>query len=291
MEIKKLLFVTKFDELRFDALQSLLDLRNAALDHVVFLNVIEREKVAMRRGKGYGKTEELRLREKANIRFIDWAENLFEQGMEVGVYIVVGSFVQHVVSSCEKEGADLIVIGPPKKGKIEQLYAGSDITEIVRRTQKPLLVYKSPLQKGEVPGGPFTRPLLAMDWSPAGERAVEYLKGLNRVVEELNVIHVNDEKDLKGSTVTELQKLRKESRNKLDDICDSLEAAGIHAKPHVYIGDTVHEVEKATQECRATMIIIPISGKGSLKERFIGSTPEALAERSVVPVLIIPDPS
>ena len=38
MEIKKLLFVTKFDELRFDALQSLLDLRNAALDHIVFLN-------------------------------------------------------------------------------------------------------------------------------------------------------------------------------------------------------------------------------------------------------------
>ena len=91
MEIKKLLFVTKFDELRFDALQSLLDLRNAALNHVVFLNVIEREKVAMRRGKGYGKEEELRLKEKANIRFIDWAENLFEQGMEVGVYIVVGS--------------------------------------------------------------------------------------------------------------------------------------------------------------------------------------------------------
>jgi nucleotide-binding universal stress UspA family protein len=291
MEIKKLLFVTKFDEMRFDALQSLLDLRKSALDHVVFLNVIEREKVAMRRGKGYGKTEELRLREKANIRFIDWAENLFEQGMEVGVYIVVGSFVQHVVSSCEKESADLIVIGPPRKGKIEQLYAGSDIMEIVRRTQKPLLVYKNPLQKGEVPGSPFIRPLLAMDWSPAGESAVEYLKGLKGVIEELNVIHVNDDKDLKGSTVTELQQVRKESRKKLDDVCDSLEATGINAKPHVYIGDTVHEVEKATQECRATMIIIPTSGKGSWKERFIGSTPAALAERSVFPVLIIPDPS
>lgn len=291
MEIKKLLFVTKFDEMRFDALQSLLDLRKSALDHVVFLNVIEREKVAMRRGKGYGKTEELRLREKANIRFIDWAENLFEQGMEVGVYIVVGSFVQHVVSSCEKEGADLIVIGPPKKGRMEQLYAGSDIMEIVRRTQKPLLVYKNPLQKGEVPGSPFIRPLLAMDWSPAGESAVEYLKGLRRVIEELNVIHVNDDKNLKGSTVTELQKVRKESRKKLDDVCDSLEAVGINSKPHVYIGDTVHEVEKATQECRATMIIIPSSGKGSWKERFIGSTPAAVAERSIFPVLIIPDPS
>jgi hypothetical protein len=83
MEIKKLLFVTKFEEMGFDALQSLLSLTKAALNHVVFVNVIEREKVAMHRGVGYQKKEEIRLRETANIRFIDWAEDLFEQGMEV----------------------------------------------------------------------------------------------------------------------------------------------------------------------------------------------------------------
>ena len=79
MEIKKLLFVTKFEELGFDALQSLLTLTNAALDHVVFVNVIERDRVAMRRGVGYHKEEEIRLRETANIRFIDWAEELYER--------------------------------------------------------------------------------------------------------------------------------------------------------------------------------------------------------------------
>ena len=42
---------------------------------------------------GYRKDEEIRLREAANIRFIDWSENLFEQGLEVGVYIVVGTLV------------------------------------------------------------------------------------------------------------------------------------------------------------------------------------------------------
>ena len=82
MEIKKLLFVTKFEELGFDALRSLLSLRKSALEHVVFVNVIERERIALKRGKGYRKDEEIRLREAANIRFIDWAENLFERGME-----------------------------------------------------------------------------------------------------------------------------------------------------------------------------------------------------------------
>jgi len=44
MKIQKLLFVTKFEELGFDAVRSLLSLTGAALNHVVFINVIERDK-------------------------------------------------------------------------------------------------------------------------------------------------------------------------------------------------------------------------------------------------------
>jgi len=92
MKIEKLLFVTKFEELGFDAVRSLLSLTGADLNHVVFINVIERDQFAMSR-VGYRKDEEIRLREAANIRFIDWSESLFEQGLEVGVYIVVGTLV------------------------------------------------------------------------------------------------------------------------------------------------------------------------------------------------------
>jgi len=291
MEIEKLLFVTKFEELRFDALQSLLDLRKADLEHVVFVNVIERDQVAMRRGTGYQKTEELKLREKANIRFIDWAENLFEQGMEVGVYIVVGNFVQQVVSAWEKEDADIIVMGPPTKGRLEQLYSGSDITEIIRRTSTPVLVYKDLSQEGRKHGLPFERPLFATNWSSADQETVNFLKGLNKVVKKVNVINVVDENDLKGDSVTEVQKARKKSRKKLENICDIFEKEGIDASPHVYVGDTVSEIENAAQECRATMIIVGTSGKGRWRERWIGSTPQTVAEKSGFPTLVIPDPS
>ena len=97
MDIRKILVVTKFEELWFDAVESLMDLTKVSLNHVVFLNVIERDKVALRRGKGYQKGEEVRLREMANIRFINWAETLFERGLEVGAYIVVGSLVKQVL--------------------------------------------------------------------------------------------------------------------------------------------------------------------------------------------------
>ena len=57
MDVRKILFVTKFEELWFDAVESLMDLRKASLNHVVFINVIERDKVALIIGKGYQKKE------------------------------------------------------------------------------------------------------------------------------------------------------------------------------------------------------------------------------------------
>jgi nucleotide-binding universal stress UspA family protein len=288
-EIQKLLFVTKFQELCYDALQTMLNLRTSGLNHIIFINVIERDRVAMRRGKGYDKAEEIRLREAANIRFIDWAENLFEQGMEVGVYIVVGAMISEVIKAAEKEEADLIVIGRPEDaGMLEMLYAGSDITELLRRTSIPVLVYKPLAEHPMALGKPFTRPLLAVDWSPASLKAVEYLKELKDVAEEINVIHVADEKSLKGSDAMAIQKTRKDTRQKLDQICDVLEDEGIPARSRVYIGDPDTEIEKAARECQATMVVIGSSAKTAWKERWLGSTPRYLAEKSVFPTLIIP---
>ena len=173
MKIGKLLYVTKFEDLGYDALKTLLSLRQSGLEHIVFMYVIEREKVAMRRGVGYQKAEAIRLKETANIRFIDWAERLFEQGMEVGVYIQIGSLAAEVAKAVAKEEADLVVIGRSHKTILEQFYAGSTVSELIRRLPVPVLVYKPVTDNPFVTGTPFQRPLIATDWSPASLRAVE----------------------------------------------------------------------------------------------------------------------
>lgn len=288
MDIKKLLFVTKFEELGFDALQSLLSLRKASLNHVVFVNVIERDRVAMHRGTGYLKEEEIRLRETANIRFIDWAEDLFEQGMEVGVYIVVGSLVSEVIKAAQKEETDLIVIGRSHKGVLEHLYSGSDITELLRRVEIPVLVYKQLSETAIAIEKPFEKPLLAIDWSPASLNAVEYLKALKDVIQELDIIHVVSQKKLKGTSAMGIQAIRKDTRKKLDEICNVFEAEGIKADAHVYIGEPDEEIEKAAREHQATMIVLGSSGKTAWVERWLGSTPQSIAEKSIYPTLLIP---
>jgi len=287
MKFTRLLFVTKFEELGFDAVQSLLSLTKADLNHIVFINVIEKDRFAMSR-VGYRKDEEIRLREAANIRFIDWSENLFEQGLEVGVYIVVGSLVSEVIKAANNEEADLIVIGRSHKGVLENLYSGSDVTELLRRSATPVLVYKHLSETAISIEKPFERPLLAMDWSPASLKAVDYLKSLKNVVREIRVMHVAGEKDLKGSSAMAIQKTRKETRSRLAKICAVFEAEGIEAREHVYIGDPDEEIEKAARDCQATMIVLGSSAKTAWVEKWLGSTPRTVAEKSVYPTLLIP---
>ena len=248
MEIRKLLFVTKFEELGFDALQALLTLRKAHLEHVVFMNVIERDKVAMQRGLGYKKSEEIKLRERANIRFIDWAENLFEQGMEVGVYIVVGNLIPQVIIAAEKEDADLIVIGRRHQSRIEMFYSGADITELLKRAERPVLVYKHMAESGTVLEKPFEKPLLAIDGSPASLRAVRFLENIENVINEVHLLYVANPKELKGDSNMSIQRLRKEKRTQLDEISEGLENKGIKTRSHVYIGETEEEIERAARE-------------------------------------------
>jgi nucleotide-binding universal stress UspA family protein len=288
MKIGKLLFVTKFEDLGYDALKSLLNLRQSGLEHIVFMYVIEREKVAMRRGVGYQKEEATRLKETANIRFIDWAERLFEQGMEVGVYIQVGSLAAEVAKAVRKEEADLVVIGRSQKSGLEQFYSGSTVSELIRRLPVPVLVYKPVTDNPFVTGSPFQRPLLATDWSPASLRAVDYLLGITALIEEVRVVHVADAEEIEGSSAMSAQKTRKEAKARLEEICARFQARETAARSHVYVGDPETEIERAAKECQATMVVLGSSSKNIWVERWLGSTPRKIAENSTFPALLIP---
>jgi nucleotide-binding universal stress UspA family protein len=263
-------------------------LRKAGFNHFVFLHVIERDKVAMHRGVGYLKEEEVKLREIANVRFIDWAESLFEQGMEVGAYISRGKSVGKIVSTAQEEMVDLIVTGRHKRGKLEELLGGSETMEVLRRTSIPVLVFKYILPSGQTNDTPFERPLLIVDFSPITQKMVSYIITLKEVITQVEVIHVISENSLKETSSLRVQKVRKETNQALDEICDTLRAAGIEADAHLYVGDVNEQVERAAQERDATMIVAGTTSKKALTEKILGSVPRHLAEKSSLPALLVP---
>ena len=102
------------------------------------------------------------------------------------------------------------------------------------------------------------------------------------------MVHVADENAIEGSSVMNAQKTRKDAKAKMEDICARFQAAGIAARSHVYVGDPEEEIEKAAKECQASVIVLGSSSKNLWVERWVGSTPRAIAEKSAFPTLLIP---
>ena len=288
MKITKILFVSEFEELWLDALQSLMPLRKAGMNDVVFLHVISRDKVAMRRGTGYLKQEERKIREIADIRFIDWAETLYEEGMEVVAHIVIGNIVPKILSVTEIEGVDLIVTARRKRAKLEELYAGSETSDLLRRTDKPVLIYNYLSQSGKVGDNPFERLLLGLDWTESSEKVLDYVLALKGAVKRVDIVHVISEKDVAKITKMEAQKVERKNKKRLDEVCDVLIKEKFDARPHLYIGNTEEQIEKGASEHRATMIVLGSRRKSIWKEKWSGSVSYSLADKSELPILIIP---
>lgn len=281
MEIKKMLFVTDFEGLWFDALRSLMGLRKIGLDHVVLLHVIER-KIGY-----YTKEEKAKLMAMAEVRFVDWAQSLYEEGMECGSYIIVGDTVHKIMETVEEEGVDLVVINRQKRTKMEKFYVDSKTIEFLRKTPTTVLIHKYKAESGRVNDKLFERPLLAMDWSPPASRALEFLVGLKSIIKKLQVIQIVTEKDIAGLGRRGLQKMEREHRTKLYELCNALEGEGIEAEAHLYIGD-VTQIQNAAREYEATLIATGTTRKSAWQARWLRSVSQELAELSELPTLLVP---
>jgi nucleotide-binding universal stress UspA family protein len=295
MKFEKILFPTKFRELDFNLLESLLELRKDGLKEIVLTFVIPREDVAFVPFGGYLKDEEERLREQARIRFEDWQASVSKKGIKTKIRIEVGSPIPEIMSIAEEEKVDLIVAGRGKRTDIEEVYLGSHTLGLIRRATIPILVSKYMVRferEGEVVTQVndriFTNPLLATDWSKPSEKAMEVLMALKGVVDKAMVTHIIEVKIAKGHDKSGLDRLEKESKRRLKDYCDRLRKAGINAESHLFSGKSAPEIVRVAREHKASMIIMGTTGKERFKEFWLGSVSHQVAEESELPVLLAP---
>lgn len=295
MKIERLLFPTKFSELDFNSLESLLMLKNVGLREIIFYHVIPREEVGFVPYGGYLKEEEERIREEARIRFEDWQKALADKGINSKIIIEVGEPVPNILKIAEKERVNLIVVGKKKKLGHDGHFIGSHTLQIITRSNIPTLVSKYMVQferEGEIVTRTnddiFKRPLLATDWSEPSERALNLLISLNGLVEKAFVCHTIGVKIVKSIDKTELHRIEKESKERLEKYCERLKSAGISAESHLGAGRTTLEVIRISRDVNASMIIMGTTGKDRLHELWLGSVSHRVSAMSELPTLLVP---
>ena len=294
MKIKKILFPTKFRELAFNSLESLLELKEIGLKEVVLTYVIPRDEVGFVPYGGYMKDEEERLREQARIRFEDWQEAITQEGIESKIRIEVGNPIPQLYRIAEEEKVDLIIAGRKKRTALEKVYVGSHTLDLIRRSSIPVLISKYMVRfewEGElitrVNDHIFAKPLFATDWSKPSEKALKLVSSFKGLTDKVMVTHIIGVKISKNLDKSELRRIETESKERLGDYCDRLKKAGLKAEPHLFSGRSSAEIIRVAREHKATMIVMGTTGKDRLREFWLGSVSHRVAEASELPVLLV----
>jgi len=295
MGIEKVLFHTRFRDLAFNALETLLELKQAGLQEVVLTYVIPREEVAFVPYGGYLKDAAEQMEEVARLRFEQWQEFISSKGLRSKVRIETGTLNAKILAVAEEEQVDLIVTGRKKRSAFEKVYVGSHVLDIIRRSPRPVLMGKYMVQyewAGEVltrvNDHIFHRPLLATDWSQPSQNALEFIKSLKGLASKVLVVHNIGAKISKGLDVAALRVLEEESKRRLDGYCGRLEAAGLSAEFYISVGKTTLEILRQSREQKATMIVMGRTGKDWFQEYWLGGVSHRVAEVSELPVLLVP---
>ncbi len=294
MTIKKILFPTKFKELSYETLESLLVLEKAGLKEVVLCHVILRDDVGFVPFGGYLKKEEERLRSEARIRLEDWQQSLDEKGIKSKIEIYVGDPVHGILVKAEEEKVDLVIIGKKKSFESEKSFLGPYGHQLITRSKKPVLaishITQFKWQEAELTQTndlPFEMPLVVVDWSDVSQRVVDFVSSLNGAVKKVLVFHNIDTSSPKD--VSEMEVIEKECDEKLKVYCDKLEAAGIDAEPHTGAGEIFDEIMRVSREREASMIIMGnTSGHRFLEKMLHRSISYEVARVSELPTLLVP---
>jgi len=295
MKFEKILFHTRFRELAFSSLETVLELKDAGLKEVVLIYIVPREEVSFVPYGGYNKEEEERLKETTRIRFEDWQEAMDKKGIKSKIRIEVGVSNSKILSVAEEEKVQLIVTGRKKRSAFEKVYVGSHILDLLRRSQFPVLMSKYMAQyewAGEsltrVNDHIYKRPMLATDWSDASANALQAMLGFKNVAEKIIITHVIGAKISKGIVSAQLKALEEESEKRLQAYSETAAKAGVEVETHLSCGKTAAEILRLSREHKATMIVMGRTGKDWFQEYWLGGVSHRVAEMSELPVLLVP---
>ena len=295
MAFKTLLYHTRFRELAFNSLKSLLELKAAGLKKVVLAHVIPREDVAFVPYGGTLKEDEKRIREEARIQFDDWIQTIDDPQLDFHQRIEVGTTNAMILDMARAERADLIVVGRKKRTVLEKVYVGTHVLDILRRSEVPVLMSKYMVQyewQGEMlvrtNDKIWKRPLLASDWSEPSRRALDATLALKGLVDKIIVTHVLGARRIKNLAPPAINRLEEESVKRLQSYCREMDDAGMSSEYHLAMGRTVEEIIKLSRDYGATMILVGRTGKDWFHEYWLGGVSHQIAELSELPVMLIP---
>jgi len=214
-------------------------------------------------------------------------------GSEPEIIIEVGPIESTTNKIAQRIGADLLILGIPRKGFLREMFVGTSAERIIRSTRMPVLQV--------VKGGDseYNSLMLAADMSENSANAIKVCQNLglfeNRTV---HVVYVFEDY-AKGELLSAAEMgiataIQHESREKAkEELKEFLLKNNLNLPDeqiHVREGFSVVTLCEAAQDINPDMVILGTHGRTGIKKLMLGSVAETMLVEIDRDMLCIPTP-
>lgn len=208
--------------------------------------------------------------------------------------VLSGPIDEAVSEAVEQHDADLLIVGSHRTRPFHDLFLGTTVDRILRRSLRPVLMAKA------TPAGPHHRALFASDMSEGCINAIRRAGELGLLADaHLMAIHVfaapGQELMLHASASTKevLAYVESERTRATSKLEAWLEVNGL--EPEVTFAElaevaTAETIADCAEETKTDLIVIGTQARSSLKRFVLGSVAQGVLRAARCDVLVVPPP-
>lgn len=205
----------------------------------------------------------------------------------------IGDPAEELNKAAEEAGAELMVIGPDRRGFFKDAFGSVTAERIVRAATVPLVVAKGS------PWSQYRKILVPVDLSDSWQAKLEEIDSLAWLKSaQMTLLHIHDPegREMMGrSLVTAperkayLDECTKSARMALRDFARTAGQDRALLQGEEASGPVWTTVARVADEGDNDLIVVTPSGKSFLGRYFLGSTTEDIIRSSLVDVLVLPN--
>lgn len=255
------------------------DLRLMGMAELVIVHAISVEQLQGRRLDAY--------RQAFTRRMEDKIKALEQTGIAAKLLLPFGNPAEEIALTAEEEDVDLIFIGSIGENIIREFLLGSTVTEVIRRSSRPILIEKY-ITLGErtrlIPIflQKWSTVLLPTDFSREAESVYSKFSAVADKIHRIIFLHVID----KAQGGKELSRQEEKALHGLQDWQEKFRRnGGNKVDIKVSAGIPSQRINEIAETEGVTLIAMPTRGVGLVK-LFMGRTADAVVRRSSAPVLL-----
>jgi nucleotide-binding universal stress UspA family protein len=198
--------------------------------------------------------------------------------------------VRAIGDAVRAHDADLVVMGTHGRGGLVHAFLGSVAERVLHTVDRPILAVKEDVERA---AKPITKILLAVDFSPHSDRAVEVTAGLaERLSAFVDVIHALDlpldyNPYLSAMGVELERKIEADASRQLELIRERLEKRGIRVNTHFRRGHPDVVISDVARENHCQLIAMGTRGRSGLAHVLLGSVAERTLRTAPCSVLCV----